>query len=161
MSRPPSEVTGEVSSRVARASRSAEHWILLAGSALAFALLVAFALWVEPDPRGFGTHEKLGLPPCAPMELWNVPCPGCGVTTAVALASHGHVVASFTTQPFGCVLALLVPVAFAWALACHARGRDLRDELVRLSRPAWVLSFVGLAAGAWIYKLARVRGWIG
>jgi hypothetical protein len=144
-----------------RATRSLEHWILLAGATAALLGLVVFALWVPPDPRGYGTHERLGLPPCAAMELWNVPCPGCGVTTSLALAAHGRLLASFLNQPFGCALALAVPCAFVFALVQHARGRDLRRELERRPALPFVIAIVAFVAASWLYKLARVRGWIG
>jgi Protein of unknown function (DUF2752) len=140
--------------------RSGEHWIVLVGSTSSLLLLVAFALWVEPDPRGFGTHEKLGMPPCAAMQLWGVPCPGCGVTTSFALAAHGHLVASFVNQPLGCAIALAVPLVFGWAWVQHARGRDLWNEQRRPRNVAWAIGIVLFAAAAWIYKIARVRGWI-
>lgn len=141
--------------------RSAEHVVLLAGATAALGLLALFALFVKPDPRGFGTHEALGLPPCLPIELWNVPCPGCGVTTSVALAAHGHVGQSFANQPFGALLALSVPFAFAWAWVLHLRGRDLRVELGRLPAGRVAIGIVVVASVAWLYKLALVRGWLG
>lgn len=143
------------------ARRSAEHVVLLAGATAALGLLALFALFVKPDPRGFGTHEALGLPPCLPIELWNVPCPGCGVTTSVALAAHGNVGQSFANQPFGALLALSVPFAFAWAWVLHLRGRDLRVELGRLPAGRVAIGIVVVASVAWLYKLALVRGWLG
>jgi len=141
--------------------RSAEHAILLTGATAALGVLALFGLFVKPDPRGFGTHEALGLPPCFPLEHWNVPCPGCGVTTSVAIAAHGHVVRSFLTQPFGALLALSVPCVFVWAWSVHLRGRDLRVELGRLPAGRIALVIVAIATCAWIYKLALVRGWVG
>ena len=141
--------------------RTAEHYVILGLVTLAFLLELVFALYVEPDPRGYGTHQKLGLPPCLPMELWHVPCPGCGVTTSVALASHGRLLASFLNQPLGFVLACALPLAFAAAWILHLRGRDLRVLLRRV--PTWAVASYGIAIVvlSWGYKLALVRGWIG
>ena len=141
--------------------RSPEHTVLFLGANLSLALLSAFSLWVTPDPRGVGTHEQLGLPPCAPMQLWNIPCPGCGVTTSVALAAHGRILASFTNQPFGCALALAVPLFAFWAWRVHLGGRDLRDELSRRTTWPWAVGATALITLSWLYKLARVRGWLG
>lgn len=141
--------------------RSAEHGVLLAGVSAALGALALFGLFVKPDPRGFGTHEVLGLPPCLPMDRWNLPCPGCGVTTSVALAAHGQVVRSFLNQPFGALVALAVPVVFVWAWTLHLRGRDLRVELARLPAGLVGLGIVAVAALAWLYKFALVRGWLG
>jgi hypothetical protein len=140
--------------------RSAEHWVLLAGASAAALVLLAFGLWVEPDPRGYGTHERLGLPPCLPMQLWHVPCPGCGVTTAFALAAHGRVLSSLANQPLGCVIALSIPLTLVWAWSVHVRGRDLRSELGRLRTWPLAILLVLLGLAAWVYKLALVRGWI-
>ena len=67
--------------------RSKEHWIVVGGAFVTLALLLAFAFLVEPDERGFGTHEKLGLQPCAPMRYWNVPCPGSSPTSITGSSS--------------------------------------------------------------------------
>lgn len=123
--------------------------------------LGVFAIFVTPDPRGYGTHESLGLPPCFPLEFWNVPCPGCGVTTSVALVAHGCIGRAFVTQPFGALLALAVPFAFAWAWIQHFRGRDLRRELMKAPAGWLGIGVAVIVLGAWVYKLAVVRGWLG
>lgn len=142
-----------------RAARSAEHWVIL-GLAVAVVLgLVVLGTLLEPDPRGYGTHEKLGLRPCMPMELWNLPCPGCGVTTSVAHAARGELLASLVTQPFGLLLALSALGFVGWVGVGHVRGRDLweelrRHDLARLAKVAGVAMML-----AWIYKIGAVRGW--
>ncbi len=138
--------------------RSLEHWFLLGGTLLAALTLVVLGLWITPDPRGFGTHEQLGMPPCHFLAWTGIPCPGCGVTTSVALAVHGEFAASFWNQPFGLVTALLVPIAAAIAIVQHARGRDL-GETLRALRPGWLA--IGLAVtaiGGWVWKFAAMRG---
>ena len=115
---------------------------------------------LEPDPRGWGTHEQLGFQPCWPMAHWNVPCPGCGVTTAVALAMHGRPMESLATQPFGAVLIAGTVAAAVWALASHAGGRDLAVALPHRPWKRLGSAFALLALLGWGYKLARARGWI-
>ena len=124
-------------------------------------LLFALGRWLEPDPRGWGTHEQLGLKPCFPMRHWNIPCPGCGVTTAVALAAHGAPLASLRTQPFGVVVIATALIAALWAITGHARGRDLHAELALVHWRRWRTWIVTLGLLAWAYKLALVRGWLG
>jgi hypothetical protein len=140
----------------ARTKRSFEHWIVLAGAFLGLALFLVLAWFVAPDPRGYGTHEKLGLPACAMMKWLHVPCPGCGVTTSVTLAAHGRVLDAVRTQPFGVVVAIAIPLAALWALLGHFRGRDLYRDLnaVRLAPWLWVIG--GALALSWIYKLVSV-----
>lgn len=135
--------------------------LLLATSLLAPLVLFALGRFLEPDPRGWGTHEQLGFRPCWPMTHWNVPCPGCGVTTAVALAAHGRVLDSLRAQPFGLVLLAGMLTATLWALAGHLCGRDLHAELPRLPWKAFAKVLAWLALLAWLYTLARAQGALG
>jgi hypothetical protein len=142
----------------ARPTRSRQHVVVLAACLAALALVLAFGAVLEPDPRGHGTHQQLGFQACFPMERWDVPCPGCGVTTAVVLAVHGRPLASLATQPFGLVVLAALLALAAWALRGHVLGRDLARELERLPLGR-IASLLGvLALVAWLYKLALVRG---
>jgi hypothetical protein len=124
-------------------------------------VLMGLGRVLHPDPRGWGTHEQLGFRPCLPMRLWNLPCPGCGVTTSIALFAHAHPLAALRTQPFGLVALASAFAAALWALVGHARGRDLHVELPRVAWRRWVSLLATLALLAWILKLAVVRGWPG
>ncbi|MDZ4773604.1 MAG: DUF2752 domain-containing protein [Planctomycetota bacterium] len=138
-----------------------EHWLLLGFGVAAIAIVVVLAIVVEPDARGFGTHEKLGLPACIPMERWGVPCPGCGVTTSVALAWHGQVWASIRNQPFGFVTAIALPSYSLWAISTALRGRNLASEVSRWRMGRLGVALVAVMALSWLFKLALVREWIG
>lgn len=143
-----------------RPRRSPEHWVVLAGSVAAFVGTFLLGVLVDPDPRGYGTHEALGLAPCLFVELWDLPCPGCGVTTAVTHAGRGELVASFLTQPFGCALAVGAMVMGVWAPWVHLRGGDLGFELQKLlvGRGARWGTWLGvLVIGAWVYKAWSMR----
>jgi hypothetical protein len=135
--------------------RSRAHKRILV-TILALALL-AFAVgrWLDPDPRGYGTHEQLWLPPCRAMSVFGIPCPVCGVTTALSLAAHGRWLDSFATQPFGCVLALALFALALAALAAHLAGRDLGRLATALARrrARMTAAIVGIGLAAWIYKL--------
>jgi len=141
------------------ARRQPEHWVILGGAVLAPSGLFLLGLLLEPDPRGFGTHEKLGMRPCMPMELWNVPCPGCGVTTSVTHAVRGDLLGSLGVQPFGLVVVFGILAFLGWALMGHLRGRDLWDDLSHIRWSRW-MTIAGVLMGiAWVYKTAAVRGW--
>ncbi len=132
---------------------------------LALALLVPIALAVlgfalNPDPRGWGTHEQLGFRPCLPMRLWSVPCPGCGVTTAVTLAARGRVLESLRTQPFGLVTVIGCLAGAAWALVMHLRAKDLWTGVQGWNRRVVWSAVLVPALLAWAYKIALVRGWL-
>lgn len=115
--------------------------------------MVLLAVVAQPDERGYGTHEQLGLAPCRMMQWTGVPCPGCGVTTSVTLAAQGHPLESLAVQPFGLLTAISLPLLALWALAVHLRGGDLYGRLsARGGRAAKAaLALMGLA---WVYKLA-------
>src|SRR5947209_2100708 len=42
--------------------------------------LLATAACLTPSPRGMGTHQQLGLPPCTVVQWFGVRCPSCGMT---------------------------------------------------------------------------------
>jgi len=138
--------------------RSFEHWLVLIVPLAGLALIATFAFVVEPDARGFGTHEKFGLPSCKTMDWFGVPCPGCGVTTSVALASRGRFLESIRNQPFGIVVVLGILVAAVWAICGHFRGRDLYGDLLAIRARPWVVGLGSALGAAWIYKLALVFG---
>ena len=92
------------------------------------------------------------------MYLVGVPCPGCGVTTAVVLAARGRFADSLAAQPFGFALFLAVAAAAAWALLATAMRRDLAADAGRLKRRAVCLPVAALLAAAWMYKLVAVLG---
>lgn len=146
---------------VAPFGRPWEHWLVLAFALCAVGLLVVLGVVVDPDERGFGTHERLGLPSCKPMDWWNIPCPGCGVTTSIALFAHGHFLDALRNQPFGFATALLLPAFAGWAIVGSVRGRNLAAELSRWRVGWWGIALAALMLLSWIYKLALVRHWIG
>jgi hypothetical protein len=133
--------------------RSGGHWLALAVAALGLAALVVLRFGVAPDARGHGTHEQLGLPACASMELFGLPCPGCGVTTATAWAVRGELARAFLVQPFGLVVLLAIPLFALYALQGLVRGRDLGRDLSALPKKPWLVLGSALLLAAWLYKL--------
>ncbi len=109
--------------------------------------------WLQPDPRGFGTHEQLYLQPCNFHALTGLPCPSCGMTTAFAHMARGEVLQAFKAQPMGALLfvssVLLLPISL-WETF---RGKFFFEKFLRLpwGRLSWVLA--ALFALSWIYKL--------
>jgi len=117
---------------------------------IAGAALVVGALGLEPDPRGYGTHEQLGLPPCGFLPGSGIPCPTCGVTTAFTLVAHGRPIEAVAAQPFGALLgaiALALPVLLV--ASCVAPALD-PGTLVARARP-WriALALLTVALASW------------
>jgi uncharacterized protein DUF2752 len=133
--------------------RGPTHYALLALAASGVVLLLVLRLFVTPSPSGHGTHEQLGLPPCYPMARWGIPCPGCGVTTSLALAAHGELRKAFFNQPAGFALAVCM-VAFAlWAVWAQVRGRDLARDAKCVTTKPFLIAAAAVLAAAWIDKL--------
>jgi hypothetical protein len=123
--------------------------------------LLGLAWWLNPSPKGFGTHQALGLPPCSWPERFGVPCPACGMTTSFAYASKGRLLESFATQPMGCLLAIACGMALVGSAWTLVTGRTVWPVYERLwnARAAWLIGLVALLA--WGYKVAVMRDWIG
>ncbi|VAX38719.1 hypothetical protein MNBD_PLANCTO02-2630 [hydrothermal vent metagenome] len=79
-------------------------------------LIAGFALAVslEPSPLGYGTHQKLGLPPCSFLILFDIPCPSCGMTTSFANFVRGRFIASAQANVAGLLLALFCFLQIPW-----------------------------------------------
>ena len=137
--------------------RGLPHYLILLGFWGATATMLLLALIAQPDPRGFGTHEQLGLSPCRMIQWTGVPCPGCGVTTSLTLAAQGRPLESLAVQPFGFLTAIALPLLALWALVVHRRGGDLYERVAarRGLAPKSALVLMGLA---WAYKLVITLG---
>jgi len=136
-------------------SRSPLHWPVFAFAWALPVVLVLLRRFTVPDPSGLATHEQLGLAPCRFRALFGVPCPGCGVTTAVSHLSHGHPLLALEAQPLGFVigvLALLLPLV---ATLRVVRGADLGADVARAARPRLAVVAAALVLAAWAYQLLR------
>jgi hypothetical protein len=78
---------------------------------------------LNPDPRGYGTHQQLGLPPCTFRFLVGRPCPGCGMTTSFAFFARGRLIEAMQANPAGIVLAVVCAFLIPWCLWSAYRGR--------------------------------------
>jgi Protein of unknown function (DUF2752) len=99
--------------------------LLAAGAGGAVLILLAVAAWLTPNPRGLGTHQQLGLPPCTIVEWYGVRCPSCGMTTAWSHILRGQVVAAFRCNAGGAVLAAGAVICGPWLLLSGLWGRWL------------------------------------
>ena len=99
--------------------------LLAALLGLGLLVLLVVASRLTPDPRGFGTHEQLGLTPCSFYRWTGWRCPTCGATTAWAHLADGQFAAAVRTHVAGTILGCLAVVAVPWLLVSAARGRWL------------------------------------
>jgi hypothetical protein len=126
-----------------------------AGAVLVGLLITASRL--PPNPRGMGTHQALGLPPCSMVQWFGIRCPSCGMTTSWAHLTRGHLGAALSANTGGTLLGLASLVCGPWLLASGLWGRWL-------GRPPheWVTLGVALAIIAvtlidWAVRLTFFR----
>ncbi len=80
------------------------------------------------------------------------------MTTAFAHAARGHLTASFVTQPFGSLLAVIVAAGFWVGLHASLTGSRVGVLCGSLLRPRVMWLVVAAAALAWAYKLCVLSG---
>jgi hypothetical protein len=136
-------------------SKSDQAKYIALGVASAACLITARLL--QPSARGVGTHEQLGLPPCAFLYLTSIPCPGCGLTTSFAYAARLNFYDAFITQPFGpilfCLMALSVPLTL-YLIYSRIPCSKLRRP-ARLNRALPVM--ITLYLLSWLYKIIAMK----
>jgi hypothetical protein len=93
--------------------------------ALGMTVVLATAGQLQPDPRGYGTHEQLGRPPCAILRLTGRPCPSCGLTTSFAWFVRGNLARSWQANPSGPFVASACVCLIPWLVASATGGRPL------------------------------------
>ena len=132
--------------------RSGSRWLLLAWSLF---LLGGFASarMLEPDPRGFGTHQRLGLPPCTFRSLFGIPCFSCGMTTSFAHFTRGHVAQAVEANAGGAMLALVCAAQIPWCWWSACRGRLVGISHPTKSLSVLVVAVAGVSALNWMYHL--------
>jgi len=133
---------------VAVAGRVAAALVLSASVAV-----LAIAAWLTPDPRGFGTHEQLGTPPCLPLMRWGLPCPTCGMCTAFAHAIRGELVAAFLAQPAGLALAVATAIAGVASAFVLIAGRKIPLAISWSWTKQLLWIAIVLVLAAWAYKV--------
>jgi len=135
--------------RAIRVSSRANR-LLHAGFAASVAALLVLCAAVQPDPRGFGTHQRFGLPECLVCKVtgWKQ-CPSCGLTTACCHLVRGRLDDArkcHRGSPY--VMAMLLTMGGYCAVVAILDKRWLEYELLGLALggPAllayWVLAAV-------------------
>jgi hypothetical protein len=122
-------------------------------SALGLAALLAVARCLEPDPRGFGTHTQLGLPPCAFATVTGRRCPTCGMTTSFSWFARGRFDRSWRANPAGSLLAPTCLVLIPWLLVGAARGRPVGVRSLEGPLITLVVTAVAVSLFFWTFRL--------
>jgi hypothetical protein len=136
-------------------SKSDQAKYFALGSVSGAVLIVARLL--QPSSHGVGTHEQIGLPPCAFLHFTGIPCPSCGLTTSFAHAARLHFYEAFAAQPFGlilfCLTALSVPLS---CFLIYSRVSWARLFYSAMFNKAMYVMIVLYLLG-WLYKIVAMK----
>lgn len=132
--------------------------VTLLGIAIFLIMGFGVARCLSPDPKGYGTHQQLGLPPCASQWLFGYPCPGCGMTTCFSHFVRGEFAQAARANVAGAVLATVCMLMIPWCLWSARRGRlwMVNDPVPVFG--TLVISLGGLAVVLWVVRLIGVIG---
>lgn len=125
-------------------------WSVLA---LGAASVLAFAALLDPDARGYGTHEQLGIPHCGMRAFLGVPCPGCGLTTAFAHLARADLAAALEANPAALLLFSLTAAAVPFATASAIAGRPFTPVLAHPWTARVALLVVATLLLTWIVRV--------
>jgi hypothetical protein len=125
----------------------------LAAAGLSLLVSLAVAVWLRPDPNGFGTHRQLGLPPCTFVWLFGTRCPSCGMTTSWSHAIRGEWRQAIGCNAGGALLAGMAMVAGPWLLASAIRGRWLVGRPSDRTLAVVATTVIVVTLLDWIYRL--------
>lgn len=126
-------------------------WLGIVAGSIA---VLAVALAIEPDVRGYGTHTQLGLPPCGFLLLTGSPCPGCGLTTAFAHGIRGQWSMAASANPLGLALFFVVSACIPLGLAAALRSWSIGEVVDRFGLNRWALAVAGCAIVVWVVRFA-------
>jgi hypothetical protein len=118
--------------------------------------IIALSYKLEPDPRGYGTHQGLGFPPCGFMLYTGLPCPSCGMTTAFALAARLRFMDALLAQPMGLLVFFCVVLYIPVALVLVVLGIPVAEKIQERHLRWTALSLICGSLLSWIYKIVTV-----
>tara|TARA_B100001750_G_C15290764_1_gene487184 strand:+ start:225 stop:683 length:459 start_codon:yes stop_codon:yes gene_type:complete len=125
--------------------------LVLVGLVLLAVWLMAW--WLDPDMRGYGTHEQLGFPPCSFLQLTGYPCPSCGMTTAFSYLAKVQVLQSFQVNPGGCLIGIVSLLAIPWVFISAGMGRFIAIEAIESMLLSILILIFGISITVWIVRI--------
>lgn len=114
--------------------------------------VLAVARVIEPDPRGWGTHQQLGLHPCTVRQLSGLRCPACGMTTAWSHFVRGQWWEAWRCNAGGTLLAAVCATAVPWTLGVSLRGEWLGFRPTQRRFRMVCLAIIVVTLGDWLLR---------
>jgi Protein of unknown function (DUF2752) len=133
---------------ITRRAYSVPERLALLGAACACAGTVYPAIIAHTGGRGL---------PCPMLAMSGIPCPFCGLTTAVVALSHGSWTAGVRASPLACLAAVLVAMTAPVLLARAAGLAEVPRPWPQAARRRTGLIISVIVALNWIYELHRFR----
>jgi hypothetical protein len=120
---------------------------------LACVAILTLAAWLEPDPRGYGTHRRLGFGKCGMLVTTGLPCPTCGMTTAFSYTVRGRLISAFVAQPAGFLLALATIACAFGAAWITVTGKIPRIPMPMITPYRLFFTLLVVLIGGWAFKI--------
>jgi hypothetical protein len=130
--------------------------VALIAVALGMLAVLAVAISLRPSERGFGTHEQLGMPPCAVQLTFGIRCPSCGMTTAWSHMVRGQIVRAFAANVGGALSCIVVVICVPYFLVSGLRGRWIVRPPTDWALATMCTVFVVVTLIDWLLRL-----WLG
>lgn len=127
--------------------------LLLVTVGLGLTGIFVIAAMLNPDARGYGTHQQLGLPPCYFQSATGLLCPHCGMTTSFSNLVRGHFAAAWQANPMGPLLAVLLTVAAPWCLATGFLGKWIITPRPFHWFVVTAILYLSVAAVTWVLRI--------
>ncbi len=117
-------------------------------------VVLSFLLQVRPDQHvGFSWLPGVSFPQtCLSRSLYDVKCPGCGLTRSLVHLAHGDWNASMTIHRLGWLVAIAVLLQFPYRIIMLSRSGDpipgggipkiFGYVMIVLLTGNWILGFV-------------------
>jgi len=107
---------------------------------------------LQPSPSGFGTHEQLGLPPCAMVRWFGLRCPTCGMTTAWSHCVRGQWRQALRASVSGTMLAVAAAVVGLAAVVSGLTGIS-GPKISMAAFNQTLLTVLGVIVGEWVIRM--------
>jgi len=128
------------------------RWLLVFWSIF---LIAGFSLAIslEPAARGYGTHQRLGLPPCSFYVFFDIPCPSCGMTTSFSNFVRGRFIAAARANIAGLLLAVFCLVQIPWCWVSVYRKRLWMVDHPDTTLMWFLIVLAGICLLQWLVRI--------